>query len=222
MIRSFTSFPIINFQETKLKMLNWANQFNICCFLDNHQYNFLQHQYECIIAAGSLRSVQAQAGRAFRQLQSFIDNENDWIFGHLSYDLKNEIEDLHSGGYDGIEFPDLFFFVPEIILQLDSSTISVGSLKGDHLLIYQQIMACDIKSSNSGLKQIDIKSRISRNNYIDTINLLKRHIQRGDCYEINFCQEFYAEEIYYRSGKHLQLFKQCISEPVFCILQIER
>ncbi|MBC7829343.1 MAG: anthranilate synthase component I family protein [Chitinophagaceae bacterium] len=174
-------------------MLNWANQFNICCLLDNHHYNFSHHRYECIVAAGDLRSVEAHSGEAFKKLQSFIDCESDWIFGHLSYDLKNEIESLHSNGYDGIQFPDLFFFVPKIILQLDEHTLTVGSLNDDHILIHQQVMNCDGKPFSSP-KKVAVKSKISRKKYIDTINQLKRHILRGDCYEINFCQEFYAED----------------------------
>ena len=39
------------------------------------------------------------------------------------------------------------------------------------------------------------ESRISREEYIAITNQLKQHILRGDCYEINFCQEFYAEDI---------------------------
>ncbi len=175
-------------------MLNWANRFNICCLLDNHQYNLSHHQYECIVGAGGVRSIKAQAGQAFNKFQSFIENENDWIFGHLSYDLKNEIEHLYSAGHDGIQFPDLFFFVPEIILQLDESKLSVGSFKQDHVLIYQQVMESGSESSSAALEKVEVKSRLSKMHYIDTIKKLQSHILRGDCYEINFCQEFYSED----------------------------
>ncbi len=30
-------------------------------------------------------------------------------------------------------------------------------------------------------------------NILNTVKKLQEHIIRGDCYEINFCQEFYAE-----------------------------
>lgn len=173
-------------------MLNWVSQFNICCFLDNHHYNFSHHKYECMVAAGTVRSVSAQAGNAFQELQSFVERENDWIFGHLSYDLKNEIEDLTSSASNNIGFADLFFFVPEIIVQLDESTVTIGSFSSDNESIYQQIMSQD-NASVSTAQHLDVKSRISRANYIDVINQLKRHILRGDCYEVNFCQEFYAD-----------------------------
>ena len=177
-----------------MKMLNWANRFNICCLLDNHHYNFSHHRYECIVAAGCTHSLSVQAGSAFKRLQEFIDTHSDWIFGHLAYDLKNEIEVLQSSGFDGIQFPDLFFFVPQIILQLDESNLSVGSLNKDHEEIYHQVITSESKSADTLSNQIDVRSRISKKKYIETINHLLNHIQRGDCYEINFCQEFYSED----------------------------
>ena len=46
--------------------------------------------------------------------------------------------------------------------------------------------------NNSDLLQIE--NRISKQEYLGIIEKLKYHIHRGDCYEINFCQEFFAEE----------------------------
>jgi para-aminobenzoate synthetase component 1 len=40
-----------------------------------------------------------------------------------------------------------------------------------------------------------VQSRFSQKEYIATIQLLQQHILRGDCYEINFCQEFYDNNI---------------------------
>jgi len=40
-----------------------------------------------------------------------------------------------------------------------------------------------------------IKNKIQREEYIGIINKLRDHILRGDCYEINFCQEFFASPV---------------------------
>ncbi len=40
---------------------------------------------------------------------------------------------------------------------------------------------------------VEIRSRFTKSEYKNTVNEIKGHIQRGDIYEINFCQEFYAE-----------------------------
>ena len=35
--------------------------------------------------------------------------------------------------------------------------------------------------------------RFTRDEYLATVSALRQHILRGDCYEINFCQEFFAQ-----------------------------
>src|SRR5687767_7934386 len=108
-------------------MLNWVNRFNICVFLDNHHYVSDNNSVECLAAAGSITSLQLPAGNALFQLEHFHRQQNDWIFGHLAYDLKNEIESVHSSHPDGIGFPDLYFFVPEVVLQLTEQRLYIGA-----------------------------------------------------------------------------------------------
>jgi para-aminobenzoate synthetase component 1 len=173
-------------------MLNWCNRFNICCFLDNHQYHLSHHTVECLIAAGSVSSIRAAAGNAFTALKQFHTDNNDWIFGHLAYDLKNEIETLSSSNPDHVGFPDLFFFVPQVILELNDTSVSIGSLYNDHDKIWDEI--CHMPSTIHE-KETDaaIRSRYSKDEYIRLVEQLRQHILRGDCYEINLCQEFFAE-----------------------------
>src|SRR5690348_2236271 len=99
-------------------MLNWANRFNICCFLDNNNYQSRDHQVECLLGAGVINGVQANAGSAFNELHQFGLSNKDWMFGHLGYDLKNETEKLSSAHPDRIGFPDLYFFVPQVVVEL--------------------------------------------------------------------------------------------------------
>ena len=177
-------------------MLNWANQFNICCFLDNHNYNITPHTYECILAVGADYLLEARAADAFQQLQNFSDQHADWLFGHFGYDLKNEIEKLHSKNPDRIEFPDLLFFVPKVVLRLEKDKISIGSHSMNVDSVFRNIQEISITSIRDSLsKSIDIQSRFTKQEYLDTIEELKEHIHRGDCYEINFCQEFFAENV---------------------------
>jgi para-aminobenzoate synthetase component 1 len=200
--RTFVSFPIQDFDNTKLQMLNWTNRFNICCFLDNNGYQSGHHKIECLIGAGALHSLTASAGNALTQLQEFGDLHHDWLFGHLGYDLKNETEHLVSSHPDRINFPDLFFFVPEIVVELTANTIRIGVIGLDAEAVFKDIMNIRFPGKKNEAitgkdlhKGIDIKERYTRDEYLQTINLLKQHILRGDCYEINFCQEFYADNI---------------------------
>ncbi|MEO5889001.1 MAG: anthranilate synthase component I family protein [Ferruginibacter sp.] len=186
------SFPIGNFIEFRNKMLNWAQPFNIFCLLDNSQYDFEAPAFECMLAVGCKRKIEKPAGKVFEALKVFFAREKEWLFGHFGYDLKNETERLSSMNFDGIDFQDCCFFVPEIVLQL----------KETGLTIYCEENAEDIFSAlsaqNSSIEKkqpsnFQIKHRISPEDYISIIKKLQQHILRGDCYEVNFCQEFFAD-----------------------------
>ena len=53
----------------------------------------------------------------------------------------------------------------------------------------------DIITRKKQGQKIDIKSKFSKEEYISIIEKLKTHIIEGDCYEINFCIEFFATEV---------------------------
>ena len=185
-----TAFSVNNFNVIKDKMLNWANQFSIFCFLDNHSYQIEPHSEECLLAVGVKRSLCCNVGNALQQLQQFINERPSWLFGHLGYDIKNEIENLSSSHPDGIGFPDLLFFEPEIIIRLSATEMIIEAENAS--VIFSEINNTEIHQSASSGK-FEIKNRIEKEEYCNIINKLKQHILRGDCYEINFCQEFYAE-----------------------------
>ncbi len=176
-------------------MLNWGNRFNICCFLDNHSYHLSHNTIECVLAAGAIDKVESRAGNALNELSAFSAGNRDWLFGHLSYDLKNEMETLSSSHSDGIGFPDLFFFLPQYVVQLNETSILIGSTTNDHELIYNEITSIQPAEKKSSAALTHIDSRYSKAEYIEIVEQLRQHIRRGDCYEINLCQEFYAEDI---------------------------
>ncbi len=185
-------FDVDNFNSFKQKMLNWANQFSIFCLLDNHQYQFQEPSFECLLAVGCKRNITASAGNAFELLKEYSNEKNSWLFGHLGYDLKNEIEQLRSENYDGAGFSDLHFFEPEVLLCLSAEKLTVHA-EGETHKIFTAILAQPSGINNSENKNIEIKSRIQKQEYINLVEKLRAHILRGDCYEINFCQEFFAE-----------------------------
>ncbi|HUR67096.1 MAG TPA: anthranilate synthase component I family protein [Chitinophagaceae bacterium] len=191
-------FPISDLEQVKDKVLNWAKQFGTFCFLDNHQYQVAPHSEECLLAAGEKRHIKLQAGNALKQLQEFINIRSDgngqagkWLFGHLGYDLKNEIEELSSQNPEHTGFPDLFFFEPEILIRFSEKRMIIEA--DDPQKIFKEIEET-FTSSSSVQQPLRLQHRFSREEYIEVIGKLKRHIQRGDCYEINFCQEFYAAD----------------------------
>ncbi len=174
-------------------MLNWLQQFNTFCFLDNHQYQVQPHSHECLAAAGTRQYMEVKNGAGLLQLQEFVDlNKGKWLFGHLNYDVKNELELLSSTLPDSIMFPNIFFFEPAVMIRLSEEEMEIDS--EDPHATFEGINAFDETESGIGKPgNVTIQHRLEKKEYIDTILQLKQHIRRGDCYEINFCQEFFAE-----------------------------
>jgi len=185
-------FTITDPENAKKKMLSWANQFGIFCFLDNHRYQTNYHSVECLLAIGSKKSFIASAGNALNDLQKLLDEKPRWLFGHLGYDLKNEIEPVTSSYKSRLGFPDVFFFEPTIIIRLSEKEMEIES-DNDAGNIFEEIMQTEVRLELQN-DPVNIQQRVSKKGYIETIGQLKKHILRGDCYEINYCMEFFAED----------------------------
>ncbi len=173
--------------------MNWLQQFDTFSFLDNHQYQIEPHTQECLIAAG-VRERLDHSGKGFlTALHHFTSQPGRWLFGHLGYDLKNDLEDLSSSHIDHIGFEDLSFFEPQIVLRLNETSLVIDA--EDAAGIYRDIQntSADFFSSVAGTSTLSVHQKIDHDEYLAIIRKLQQHILRGDCYEINFCQEFFAE-----------------------------
>jgi para-aminobenzoate synthetase component I len=174
-------------QFFKQKALTWANTFEVCAVLDGNGYPDAYHQYDLLIAAGASTALTASSGQAFQELKDFYEIQHNWMFGLLSYDLKNELEALESRNPDHLGFPDLYFFVPQHLIAVTGNEVKV--LRGGKEAL-QQIE--DTKLSKVLPAEINMESSLSKNNYLQQVKLLQQHISQGDCYEITFCQDFFA------------------------------
>ena len=179
----------------------------VCVFNSNMQTNNNNYlQSARIIALGSTQELTInKEENALEQLQRFYDNRKGWLFGYLTYDLKNEIEELHSENADGLAFPMLHFFVPKVVIQFNS-TLATVTFDADfvseteaneiYYLSIDRTASTSIKSEHTLLKaefkKNNIHSKITKQEYIDSVTQLKKHIRKGDIYEVNFCQEFFA------------------------------
>ncbi|SKD01649.1 para-aminobenzoate synthetase component 1 [Chitinophaga ginsengisegetis] len=181
-------------------MLDWGNQFNICCFLDNNNYDSPWHQYEAILAADALHTLEVNAGNAFPALQQFHQTHGGWLFGHLAYDLKNEtVPGIQSQHHDGIGFPDMHFFVPRVIIQLQKEQVHIGG-EAFSKEEAQEILAAVLQMPADTTPVVTspvqpLQSRLDHQRYIAAVKSLQQHILQGDCYEVNFCRENFMENI---------------------------
>ncbi|HNG89660.1 MAG TPA: hypothetical protein PK858_05635, partial [Saprospiraceae bacterium] len=110
-MRHTAHFPIHDLARCKAQLLHWAAAQPVAMYLDSNQHAPDYAKWECLVGAGAAREMTCAAGTAFARLRDFLGDEgSDWAFGFLAYDLKNEVEQLRSDGYDGMGLPDLMFF----------------------------------------------------------------------------------------------------------------
>jgi len=188
---------ITNVALFKEQIIYWSQQFSETIVLDSNienNENQLYKSYDLIVAVEAFTSIQTDYEKAFEDLYQYQSKANDWLFGYLAYDLKNDVEHLQSQNFDGLGFPDLYFFQPKKIFLLKDTTLEIQYLNmcedeidSDFEDILNQSM---IKSQMSN---IVIEQRISKENYIKKVEKTLAHIHRGDIYEANFCMEFYAK-----------------------------
>ncbi|SKB29012.1 anthranilate synthase component I family protein [Daejeonella lutea] len=174
----------------KLKALHWANSFDDVCYFDSNHYSDPYTAFDTLVAAGAKRKISTSSGNSFQELENFLAHNAGFIPGYFSYDLKNELEDLHSSNPDNLDFPELYFFIPEYTILVKGSEVSITGT--DCEVIWTNINNMIIDSTQT-VSPISIQSRFSKDEYESTVEKLKEHIRRGDIYEINFCQEFFAE-----------------------------
>lgn len=182
------SFPEEERSNIKNKMLNWLRPFSIFSYLDNNGYNHGPNRYEMLAGAG-----------AASIFNSPDDADGDWLFGHIAYDHKNTIEPSLSGRHENkTGFKTYAFFRPQIIAYIPYGTcrLYVETTAGyDAALILQQItgMEIGIRNEKAGHPAVQWQYKFDRDAYLDHVQQIRSHIEEGDCYEMNFCTEAFAE-----------------------------
>ena len=189
---------IFDVELFKEQLLLWSQQFDDVVWLDSNNYYQKNGKYDAILAVDAFTCIQTDYHDAFDKLKEYQTNTNDWIFGYLTYDLKNDVEDLHSNNFDGLQFPDLYFFQPKKLFLIKGNKLTVKYLKmvDDELKEdLKQIRHCEEEHHGNLPNDIKIKLRIHKDEYFDKLDSMLAHIHRGDIYEANFCQEFYSEDV---------------------------
>lgn len=197
-MRQSATFPAGETSFLKRKLVSWAGNFSCAVIIDHNQFSHPSADPDYLVAADSLDTVTITPGKIFDSIAAFHDLHKDWLFGYLTYDVKNETEPgilvdnpLH---VDGIQFPVAHFFRPKHIIRLSNDLLTIESLENPHS-VYASIMSTNF-SNEVASKRPKLKLRMQKEDYLSRISKLQKHIIDGDVYEVNFCQEFYVEAYY--------------------------
>ncbi len=198
-MRTKVAFRISDIPRFKSNLLIWAKQFTEVVWLDSNGHKDKYGAYDALFAADALTSLSTDYHGAFADLKAYQEAVNDWLFGYLSYDLKNDIEDLTSQNTDNLGFPDLQFFQPKRIITIQGKIaefIYLNMLSEEIEADFNSIIAVNIQKESTKPHThipIKIRLRIYKDQYFRQVNEMLKRIHRGDIYEANFCQEFFAE-----------------------------
>lgn len=217
-MRNFISIDLSADTDFKNKLLQWAQQFREVVFLDSNSTTQSYSDFDYLLAVDAFTSIQTDQHRAFLDLEAYYSQTQDWIFGYLTYDLKNDVEDLKSENNDELAFPDLFFFQPQKIFKVKANVLELYFLNNcddewerdlkdiEQIVLFDEILTADLT----------IEQRISEDEYIQKVSDMLKHIQAGDIYEANFCMEFFAQNAVINP---LQMYRQLdgISTPPFAV-----
>lgn len=166
----------------------WKKQ---VCVLHSHE-----HSKPVLIALGveSAFHMDTANDGVLSAMQTWMDRHNDWIFGFLSYDVKNAIENLESRHPNNTLFPDIHFFIPQVVIRISGSDTTILKNTSSHSSEKLTELLNTTASATHENESLVLKPRISREEYIESVVGLLRHIQLGDIYEVNYCQEFFSHD----------------------------
>ena len=202
MQRTTRTYSIKSISNLNEKLLRWAQQYETAVWLDSNNHNQGYTSFHSILAVDEFTSIQTDVVNAFEKLKEYQSITQDYLFGYLSYDVKNATENLTSTNSDGLGFAELFFFQPQKILFVKNNSIEFQYLTmvDDEIdTDFEAICTQEIKQKNTASTRLEnggnivIKPRIQKQDYLFKVGEILEHIHKGDIYEANFCQEFYAE-----------------------------
>ena len=194
-MREERTFTVAELNQFKRKLRIWSQQFREVVWLDSNDYPKTYGNVDAILAVDAFTLIETDDENAFEKLKEYQSNTKDWIFGYLSYDLKNDTEALVSDNFDGLLFPELFFFQPKRLFIFKGSQVTQLYLHAVDDEMEEDLAAIHdtpVIISEEKRTPVKIKLRISKDQYHDKVKKVLEHIYRGDIYEANFCQEFYA------------------------------
>nr|WP_315142215.1 anthranilate synthase component I family protein [uncultured Flavobacterium sp.] len=211
-------YTIDNPSLFKEQLLHWAQQFREVAFLDSNNYPQAYSSYDCMLAVDAFTLLQTDYHNAFEDLKQYQQTTKDWLFGYLSYDLKNDSERLKSNNFDGLDFPDLFFFQPKKIFLLKGNQLETRYLHlcDDELQEDYQDITTIVPQQSTASESVVVQARIDQKKYLEQVQKMQEYIHKGDIYEANFCMEFYAENATIQPLEKFQKLN-AISQPPFAV-----
>jgi para-aminobenzoate synthetase component 1 len=174
--------------------LHWAQSHAHCHYFTDNHVPYPHGGFPHLLAAGAAEICPVAPGDAFGSVGRFLASRRDWLVGHFTYDLKNEIEALASRHPDPLGFPPAFFYVPQTLLRFEpGGGVTIHSFEHPGA-VYAQVTATAVPGFRPAAA-VALRPRTPRETYLAHVERIREHILDGDVYELNYCMEFFAEGV---------------------------
>jgi para-aminobenzoate synthetase component 1 len=193
----YREFKINDPELFKEKVLDWLQPFDTFCFLDSHGYTDSYGKWDWVAAAGVTARISAEQHREVSNQLAQVDEallaKGKWWFGHLGFGLQTSFQRVQSPYEDAGEFPLFSFFSPAYLIACKGEAVFIEAADPQGLFNTLQNLSLIEQEWEPSFTVGPLQQRVSRQSYLDIIAKIKHHIQQGDCYEMNYCQEFFSD-----------------------------
>lgn len=192
MKRHRIKLPLTDENTLKNRLIRTCGESQYGLFLDSHDHQDKYSRYRWL-AGFEATDYVVSSNDSLKKLAQFHDQEQDWLLGHLSFNLKNELEELDSRHPDQLDFPHLSFFIPQYLVYHDGEEVWLESLKETSAEGFLDKLAPAFVDEEIPDIHIELPCKTTEHQYRDTVDKLMVELQQGNIYEINYCIEFGAE-----------------------------
>jgi len=181
------------------QLLQFSKKFRYLTLFHSNQYPDPYGKYEVLAGFGAYRLFAAEHN-VFKELKDFYENSPSWLFGHFGYDLKNQLEDLSSRKIPKFNFPDIFFYEPAYLVFKKRGAESIEfwcnqDVDPEPLWQLKKQLREKRKVEMKPQELPPMEASMSKAEYLHAIRQLKKEIQEGNIYEVNYCQEYFAKQV---------------------------
>ena len=189
--RSKTVFNVKNHPDIKAQLLDWARGSSPIAWYDSNDYSHQNNDFDAILALETFEENPWYSSE--RELQTVLGT--DWLFGYFSYEYNAAWEQVTPTNPSFLSVPQLQFFKPKKIWLLKGDLLTALYLESDNPSVDFECITNSVTRIETSFMAIDLSPRIRKDIYLQHASALKDHIMRGDIYEVNYCMEWYADEV---------------------------
>jgi para-aminobenzoate synthetase component I len=180
--------------DFRLKALAWAQRYRLVASYTSNGIPYPYQGFDELLAVSDGEPIAWEAGNVFDQLQQKHAAQPALWCGYLTYDLKNQVEKLTSQHQDLIGFPEIFFFAPQVYLYFKEEAVLIHSQTNNCASTREEIYQTPLPESYT-FPELRLRQRVTRDAYIRQVERVRDYIRAGEVYELNYCIEFFAEQV---------------------------